>query len=123
MSQHGFEHIARFFAHAGQVQCFDQPKGADVECCFGCPEIIFSSISQHVIPAPQFTFHSLECGEKPLIIGFQITQFDHLEQAGVETTLHRYDGMPHMFFQLSVVTDAGKELLAEAAAALKSALA
>ncbi|MGE4609386.1 MAG: alpha/beta hydrolase [Myxococcota bacterium] len=46
-----------------------------------------------------------------------------LEQAGVETTLHRYDGMPHLFFQLSVVTDAGKELLAEAAAALKSALA
>ena len=46
-----------------------------------------------------------------------------LERAGVETTLHRYDGMPHMFFQLSVVTDAGKELLIEAAAALKSALA
>jgi len=46
-----------------------------------------------------------------------------LQEAGVETTLHRYDGMPHMFFQLGVIADAGKELLAEAAAALKNALA
>jgi len=45
-----------------------------------------------------------------------------LQDAGVEATLHRYDGMPHIFFQLGVITDAGKELLAEASAALRDAL-
>jgi acetyl esterase len=45
-----------------------------------------------------------------------------LQRAGVETALHRYDGMPHMFFQLSTVTDDGRALLAEAAAALSEAL-
>ena len=45
-----------------------------------------------------------------------------LKEAGVATTLHRYDGMPHIFFQLSSITDAGKELLAEASEALKKAL-
>ena len=46
-----------------------------------------------------------------------------LKAAGVETTLHRYDGMPHMFFQLSAISDDAKQLLAEASATLKKALA
>ena len=46
-----------------------------------------------------------------------------LQQAGVATTLHRYDGMCHMFFQLSAVADGGREVLAEAAAALRKELA
>ncbi len=45
-----------------------------------------------------------------------------LEAAGVATTLHRYDGMPHMFFQLSAISGDARELLAEAVAALKKAL-
>jgi acetyl esterase len=47
---------------------------------------------------------------------------DALQQSGVEATLHRYDGMPHLIFQLGPVTDAGRELLAEAADALRKAL-
>lgn len=46
-----------------------------------------------------------------------------LEAAGVETTLLQYEGMPHVFFQLSPITDAGKDLIAKAAAALREALA
>jgi acetyl esterase len=46
-----------------------------------------------------------------------------LTSAGVSTTLHRYDGMPHMFFQLSGISSDARALLAEGAAALKKALA
>lgn len=46
-----------------------------------------------------------------------------LEKAGVPVTLHRYDGMPHLFFQLSSLIDDGKRLLDEAATALRAALA
>ncbi|MGH0038505.1 MAG: alpha/beta hydrolase [Myxococcota bacterium] len=45
-----------------------------------------------------------------------------LEAAGVPVTLRRYDGMAHVFFQLSPVVDAGRELLDECAAALRAAL-
>jgi acetyl esterase len=45
-----------------------------------------------------------------------------LKAAGVETTLHRYDGMPHMFFQLSAISGDARKLLAEASTALKRAL-
>ena len=44
-----------------------------------------------------------------------------LEAAKVPVRLHRYDGMPHAFFQLSPVLDAGKQLIDEAAAALREA--
>lgn len=46
-----------------------------------------------------------------------------LEGAGVPVTLHRYDGMPHLFFQLSAVIPQGKKLLEESSAALAEALA
>lgn len=46
-----------------------------------------------------------------------------LREAGVPTTLHRYDGVPHMFFQLSAISEDARQLLAEAARALKKALA
>jgi acetyl esterase len=46
-----------------------------------------------------------------------------LETAGVPVRLQRYDGMPHVFFQLSPVVDAGRELLERCAAALRDALA
>jgi acetyl esterase len=45
-----------------------------------------------------------------------------LRRAGVPTTLKRYDGMPHIFFQLSTITDAGKDLFAVASRALREAL-
>ena len=45
-----------------------------------------------------------------------------LEGAGVEVQLHRYDGMPHVFFQLSPVVEDGRKLLEEASLALKEAL-
>lgn len=45
-----------------------------------------------------------------------------LEAAGVETTLHRYNGQPHGFFQLSPILDAGKMLLDEAGEALRKHL-
>jgi acetyl esterase len=45
-----------------------------------------------------------------------------LEAAGVLTGLRRYDGQPHMFFQLSPMLDAGKLALDEAAAALRKHL-
>lgn len=44
-----------------------------------------------------------------------------LEAAGVPVSLHRYDGMPHAFFQLSAVVEEGEQLLAEASAALRTA--
>jgi acetyl esterase len=44
-----------------------------------------------------------------------------LEAAKVPVRLHRYDGMPHVFFQLSPVLDAGKQLIDEASAALREA--
>lgn len=46
-----------------------------------------------------------------------------LEAAGVPVTAHRYDGQPHVFFQLSPVVPAGKELLAEISEFLRKALA
>lgn len=46
-----------------------------------------------------------------------------LEAAGVAVQLRRFEGMPHAFFQLSPVVTAGRELLAEASAALRDALA
>jgi acetyl esterase len=46
-----------------------------------------------------------------------------LEQAGVQTTLSRYDGMIHGFFRLPGVIDRANDALAEAAAALGSAFA
>jgi len=45
-----------------------------------------------------------------------------LLDAGVPTELHDYDGMPHVFFQLSPIVDAGKDVIAKAAAALRTAL-
>ena len=42
-----------------------------------------------------------------------------LEKAGVPVRVHRYDGMAHLFFQLSPVVTQGKDLLAEAATALR----
>lgn len=44
-----------------------------------------------------------------------------LEASGVPVRLHRYDGMPHVFFQLSPILDAGKQLIDEASAALREA--
>jgi acetyl esterase len=46
-----------------------------------------------------------------------------LEAAGVDVRLHRYDGMPHVFFQLSPIVDAGKQVIDEVSAALREALA
>jgi acetyl esterase len=45
-----------------------------------------------------------------------------LEKSGVPVTLHRYDGMAHLFFQLSPVLEESRQLLAEASAALRGAL-
>ncbi len=45
-----------------------------------------------------------------------------LQEAGVATTLHRYDGMPHMFFQLSAISGDAQKLRAEAASARKQAV-
>ena len=42
-----------------------------------------------------------------------------LEAARVPVILHRYDGMPHVFFQLSPILDAGKQLIDEVSAALR----
>ncbi len=47
---------------------------------------------------------------------------DALEAAGVATTLPRYDGEPHAFFQFSTICDAGKRAVEEASQALKSHL-
>ncbi|MFP6624966.1 MAG: alpha/beta hydrolase [Myxococcota bacterium] len=44
-----------------------------------------------------------------------------LEAAKVPVSLSRYDGMPHVFFQLSPILDAGKRLIDEASAALREA--
>jgi acetyl esterase len=46
-----------------------------------------------------------------------------LEQAGVPVTTSRYDGMVHGFFSMSSMLDAGRHAVAEAAAALRLALA
>ena len=46
-----------------------------------------------------------------------------LEQAGVPVTTSRYDGMVHGFFSMTAVFDAGRHAVAEAAAAVKLALA
>jgi len=46
-----------------------------------------------------------------------------LRRAGVPVTLHRYDGMAHLFFQLSPVVDASGRLIEECASALRGALA
>jgi len=46
-----------------------------------------------------------------------------LEVAGVAVTLRRFEGMPHVFFQLSPAVAAGRELLAEASAAPRDAFA
>lgn len=45
-----------------------------------------------------------------------------LQDAGVATTLHRYDGLPHMSFQLSPISSDARRMLAEAAAALRKAI-
>jgi acetyl esterase len=45
-----------------------------------------------------------------------------LQKAGVPTTLKRYDGMFHPFFSLGGVIDAGKTAIADAGAALRTAL-
>ncbi len=44
-----------------------------------------------------------------------------LEAANVNVRLHRYDGMPHVFFQLSPILEEGKQLIEEASAALREA--
>lgn len=44
-----------------------------------------------------------------------------LEAAGVPVRLHRYDGMPHVFFQLSPIVEDGRRLLDEASQALREA--
>ena len=46
-----------------------------------------------------------------------------LEDANVPVRLHRYDGMPHVFFQLSPIVEDGRKMIDEAAAALREALA
>ncbi len=46
-----------------------------------------------------------------------------LEKAGVPTTLTRFDGMPHMFFQLGPISGDARRLLGEAATAIRKALA
>lgn len=46
-----------------------------------------------------------------------------LEDAGVPTTKLEYEGMPHVFFQLSPITDAGKDVIDKAATALREAFA
>ena len=46
-----------------------------------------------------------------------------LEQAGVPVTTSRYDGMVHGFFSMTGVLDAGRQAMAEAAAAVQLALA
>jgi acetyl esterase/lipase len=46
-----------------------------------------------------------------------------LQAAGVPTTLHRYDGQIHGFFGMGGLIDRGRSALAEAAAALRAALA
>ena len=46
-----------------------------------------------------------------------------LEGANVAVQLHRYDGMPHVFFQLSPIVEDGGKLIEEASAALREALA
>jgi acetyl esterase len=46
-----------------------------------------------------------------------------LEQAGVPVTTSRYDGMVHGFFSMTGVLDAGRHAMAEAAAAVRLALA
>ena len=43
-----------------------------------------------------------------------------LEKAGVAVTLHRYDDMPHAFFQLAAVVDAGRTVVDECAAFLRA---
>ncbi len=47
---------------------------------------------------------------------------ERLQAAGVPTTLVQYDGMTHGFLSLAGVIDRGKAALAQAAAALRSAL-
>lgn len=46
-----------------------------------------------------------------------------LEAAGVPVTLHEYDGMAHLFFQLSPICDDAKALLDECGEALNKAFA
>jgi acetyl esterase len=46
-----------------------------------------------------------------------------MEQAGVAVTTSRYDGMIHGFFSMTVLLDAARTAMAEAAAAVKLALA
>ena len=45
-----------------------------------------------------------------------------LREAGVPVTLTRYDGMIHGFFGMGALLDQGKQAVAEAAAALRTAL-
>ncbi|MFT5444708.1 MAG: acetyl esterase [Myxococcota bacterium] len=46
-----------------------------------------------------------------------------LKAAGVEVESHRYAGQPHAFFQLAPVSDAGKAVIIDSAAALRKAFA
>ena len=46
-----------------------------------------------------------------------------LQEAGVETTATRYDGMIHGFFGMGAVVDKGKQAVDEASAALRNAFA
>ncbi|HEX7167715.1 MAG TPA: alpha/beta hydrolase [Acidimicrobiales bacterium] len=46
-----------------------------------------------------------------------------LREAGVEATLHRYETMPHMFFQLYGILPVAQECMAEVCAALRGAFA
>ncbi len=46
-----------------------------------------------------------------------------LEEAGVETTVTRYDGVIHGFFSMSAVVDKSRQAVDEASAALRSAFA
>jgi acetyl esterase len=45
-----------------------------------------------------------------------------LEQAGVPVTASRYDGMIHGFFGMTALVEGGRTAVAEAAAALQTAL-
>src|SRR3546814_226048 len=82
--EHLFEQLARLVAPPAQVQRLDQPEGADIEGGLGQAEIILAVVSQHMLAATQRLFDRGEGRLETRIIGADIAQLDHLEQAGVE---------------------------------------
>src|SRR3546814_2525209 len=82
--EHLFEQYARLADSPAQVQRLDQPEGADIEGGLGQAEIILAVVSQHMLAATQRLFDRGEGRLETRIIGADIAQLDHLEQAGVE---------------------------------------